>query len=319
MFKKELIEVLAFIRRKKINVFFLFLLLAFVILLFTKLSKTYTNTLAFNIEKLNVPEADLILDDSVNLNITLKTHGFKWLTYYFSKPKIVIDFKNDVYKRDSVFVWHKSVPYVANTQFDKQVELLNMSPDTLYFRYDVNMVKKVSVKLNSKIQYSLGYDLADHFKLTPDSIVVIGPKIKVDSIKYIETKHVVLEEVKSDINKTVDLNLSKNDNDLKYSNTKITLKGTVDKFTEGILKIPVTIINVPDSISVKYFPKEINVSYYVSLGNFNKITTKDFKVVCDYNKILKNQSFLVAELVKVPKIAKKVKVGQQRIEFIITK
>ena len=97
----------------------------------------------------------------------------------------------------------------------------------------------------------------------------------------------------------------------------VLLKAKVEKFTEGTLKIPVAIINVPDKMKLKFFPKEVNVSYYVSLSDFNSITKKDFEVVCDYDKISKNQYLMIPELVKSPEHVKNVKINQQRIEFII--
>ncbi|MDO7172833.1 YbbR-like domain-containing protein [Mariniflexile sp. AS56] len=317
MIQKIKSGILSSIKSKKINVFFLFLVLSFIILIFTKLSKTYTNTLVFNIEKVNVPQENVLFNDSVALSITLKTHGFKWLTYYFSKPKIRIDFKKDVYKKDSVFIWNKSKAYIENTQFDKQVELLNVSPDVLTFRYGVNMVKKIPVKLNSDIKYSPGFDVAKPYVLEPDSIVVVGPKKLVSKVDFVETETFTLEEVRKNISEIVKLKLPEKNKDLTFSNDNIILKGTVEKFTEGTLKIPVTIINVPENINLKYFPKEVNVSYYVSLSNFNSVSAKDFKVVCDYSHAVNNQSLLVPELDTFPKSTKNVKIKQQRIEFII--
>ena len=104
MIKSIKSQILASIKNKRINVFLLFLLSAFVILIITKLSKEYTNTIPFEVEKLNVPQEYVILSDSVKLNITLKTHGFNWLNYYMSKPKIKVDFSKDVYKDGNVFV-----------------------------------------------------------------------------------------------------------------------------------------------------------------------------------------------------------------------
>lgn len=319
MLRKLKLDISASIKNKKIHVFFLFLLLAFIILIFTKLSKEYTNTLAFSIEKVNVPREDIILSDSVVLNITLKTHGFKWLGYYFSKPKIIIDFKKDVQKKDSIFIWKKSRAYLENTQFGNQVQLLNIAPETLTFRYGVNMVKKVPVKLDSDIKFSPGFDVSKHYILEPDSIVVIGPMAVVTNINHIQTQHVVLKDVKKNLLETVKLKFPKNNSDLKFSNNEIVLKAQVEKFTEGTLKVPVTIINIPDGISLKYFPKEVNISYYVSLSNFNSVLAKDFQVVCDYAKVVNNQSLLVPELENAPKNVKNVKINQQRIEFIIIK
>ena len=308
------------IRNKKINVFLLFLLLSFTILIFSKLSKDYTNTIIFNINKINVPQEHVILSDSNNkLSITLKTHGFKWLSYYLTKPKITIDFTKDVIKKDSKYIWAKSKNYLyASKQFNDQVELLNMSPDTLMFNYDVNLVKKIPVILNADINFSPGYDILKTFKIKPDSIIVIGPEVLAAKIESVETEKIILKDVKFDVLKNVSLKLPKDNKDLKFSNDNISLSLAVEKFTEGTLKIPVAVINIPDSINLKYFPKVVNVIYYTSLNNFNKISPKDFKVTCDYSKITNDQTFLIPELTLIPEVVKNAKINQQHIEFIIT-
>jgi len=317
--KKLKADFIASIKNKRINVFILFLLFAFVILIFTKLSKEYTNTISFEVEKLNVPQENVILNDSVNLNITLKTHGFKWLKYYVSEPKIKIDFSKDVYKKDGVFVWNKSRSYLNNTQFDKQVELLSITPDPITFRYGVNMVKKVPVILNTDVRFDPGFNMSGNLISEPDSVIVVGPNILVSKITALETEAVTLNDIRADVLETVKLKLPKNSSDLKFSSEQIVLKGQVEKFTEGTLKIPVSVINTPKNTKLKYFPKVVSVSYYVSLSSFNTIAPKDFKVVCDFNKTNESQSFLIPELVKYPETVKNARIGQQRIEFIITK
>ncbi|GAA3589092.1 YbbR-like domain-containing protein [Flavivirga amylovorans] len=319
MIKKLKSEILASIKNKRINVFLLFLLFAFIILIFTKLSKEYTNTIAFGIEKSNIPEENVILNDSVVLNITLKTHGFKWLKYYMSKPKVKIDFSKDVDKKEGVFLWNKSKSYLDNTQFDEQVELLNISPKEIAFRYDVNLVKKVPIKINATVNFHPGYDVADKLISDPDSIEIIGPNVLVSKINRLETEDIIFNDVKSNLLETTSLKLPENTSDLKFSANSVIIKADVEKFTEGTLKIPVNIINVPKGMRLKYFPKEVNVSYYISLSNFNSITNKDFKVICDYTKVIGNQSLLVPEIVKSPKTAKNIRINQQRIEFIIIK
>lgn len=318
MIKKLKSEIVTSIKNRKINVFIIFLLSAFIILIFSKLSKEYTNTLVFNIDKVNVPQENVILNDSTaKLNITLKTHGFKWLNYYLKKPNISIDFSKDVYRKDSVFLWSKSKSYLNNTQFDKQVELLNITPDTLLFRFDVNLIKTVPVVLNSEITYSSGYDASSNYELKPDSIQVIGPKVLVENVESVITKKLILNDVRTDILENVELKLLKESSDIKFSKSNVNLEATVEKFTEGTLKVPVSVVNVPKSIKLKYFPKEISVSFYVSLSNFNSIENKNFKIECDYNKI-DNSSFLTAELVEFPETVKNAKINQKRIEFIVS-
>lgn len=319
MIKKLISDIKASVKNRKINVFFLFLFFAFIILIFTKLSKEYTNTLPFKIDKVNVPQEHIVLNDSAAiLNITLKTHGFKWLKYYFNKPKIIIDFAKDVYRIDSTYVWSKSKAYVlASSRFGKQVELLNISPDTLRFTFGTNLVKKVPVVLNADIEFNQGFDIIEPYKITPDSVVVIGPNVLASQIQNVKTEQVVLKNVKSDIKKTIALSLPKNTKNLKFSNNTVALEANVEKFTEGTLKVPVTVKNIPDNKTLKYFPKSVNVTYYTSLNNFKNISAKDFKVECDFSKTTSKQSFLLPELKIYPATAKRVKINQQHIEFII--
>ncbi len=310
-------QILSLIESRKINVFLLFLLMSFSILMFTKLSKNYTNTLAFKIEKINVPEEKVILNNSDSIvNVTLKTHGFKWFKYYLGRPTLTVDFSKDVAENNAVFICDNSnLEFIANRALTNQVELIKVSPKRLEFNFDVNLVKKVPVVLKSNIIFTQGFNISESYKLQPDSIKVIGPHSIAKKIEYVETEAVNLEDVKTNINRKV--SLKKLDNELKLSTQSITLTAEVEKFTEGTLKIPVTISNVPEGISLKYFPKEVNISFYTSLARFNQVKAKDFRVVCDYSKVTENQSFFIPELVKRSTLVKTAKLNQQRIEFII--
>lgn len=319
MIKSIKSQILASIKNKRINVFLLFLLSAFVILIFTKLSKEYTNTIPFQIEKLNVPQEYVILSDSVKLNITIKTHGFNWLYYYMSKPKIKIDFSKDVVKNGNEFVYSKSKAYLSNTQFDKKIEVLNLEPEKLAFRFGINSVKKVPIKINTDFSFSPGYDRAAKIISIPDSVVIVGPNVLVSDFMFLETDTLKLKEVRADIEQTIKLKLPKNKLDLKFSIESVVLKTKVEKFTEGNFKIPVELINIPKGLKVKYFPKEVTVSYYVSLSNFKTVKRKDFRVICDFQKVNENQKVLIPELVKLPEVVKNTKIDYQRIDFITTK
>ena len=75
---------------------------------------------------------------------------------------------------------------------------------------------------------------------------------------------------------------------------------------------------IPNNITIKHFPKSVNVSYYTSLANFNLIYESQFKVICDYNKIVDGQSFLIPEIVEKPTTVKYAKIKEEHIDFIIT-
>ncbi|MGY0392111.1 CdaR family protein [Bizionia sp. KMM 8389] len=285
-----------------------------------KLSNTYTNTIAFKIDKRNVPEDAVIYDDSLNeLQISLKTTGFNLLKYYFNTPKVKVNFSENITKTETKFIWNKHSAFLdVLSQFDEHIEVVNITPDTLIFKYDVNAIKMVPIELNSDINYAIGYDVLDAFKLTPDSIKIIGPEVLVSAIDFIETDTLKLKGVKSDFSTSIGLKLPNANQELKFSNSQVQVEAQVAKFTEGKLKIPVTVVNIPEGINVKYYPKKINVSYYTSLANYNSISASDFEIICDFNELSKNQSFLIPRITKQPSVLRHVKLNQDQIEYIIT-
>ncbi|OBX22797.1 MULTISPECIES: CdaR family protein [Bizionia] len=313
-------KLLKAIKNKRINVFFLFLLMSFSVLILLKLSNTYVNTITFQINKVNVPEAHVVFDDhQKTLRVGLKAQGFNMLKYYFKKPKINIDFSHNITKTDSFYIWNKNTAFLdVISQFNKSVEVVNINPDTLYFKYDINAIKKVPIKINAKINYAIGYDILESFELSPDSIKIIGPKVLVSAIDFIETDTLKLQDVKENIITTVLLKLPENQTELEFSSKQTHVVATVTKFTEGKLKIPVTIINVPENINLKYYPKKITVSYYTSLSNYKSITASDFEIVCDFSEVSKNQTFLIPRLTKQPEVLRHVKINHDQIEYIIT-
>jgi len=307
------------IKSRKINVFLLFFVLSFIILILSKLSKTQTKTVTFNIEKTNLAEDHVIIGDSnTKLNITLKGLGFKLLPYYLKKPKIAIDFKKNIHRNDSVYVWSKNNNYTSlNLQIGNQINIININPDTLLFKYDKNLVRKIPINIDVDVAFSPGYDIKESYKITPDSIKVIGPKSLVSNIEFITTEKVSLSDVKSNISETINLKLPDSISDIKFSTSKARLSAIVEKFTEGKLSIPVTVKNVPDNTTLKYFPKKVLVSYYTSLSDFKSITTNDFVVECDYNTVNAEQTFLIPEIVEKPNTVKSTRISQNRVEFII--
>lgn len=320
MAKKIKDRLLKNIKSKRINVFLTFLIISFGILILTKLSKTYTNTIAFNIVEQNIPETDVIVNDSVPiLNISLKTKGFNFLKYYFKNPKISIDFSNNINKTDGVYIWNNKTAF-SNiiSQFDKDIEIININPDTIWFNYDVNDIKKVPIILNSEVYFKQGYDLLDSYKLTPDSIKIVGPKSVLSEIHKVETDTLRLNEVFSDVESKVSLNIDNNNDILKYSPQDVLVSASIEKFTEGKLKVPVEVLNVPDSIKIKYFPKMVTVSYYTSLPNYKSVIYNDFKVVCDFRDVNENQSFLIPKIAEKPNDVRNLKINIKQIEFIIT-
>ena len=312
-------KIQASIKSGKINKFFLFLAVSFIILLLSKLSKDYTKVVSFNIKADNLPEEQIIIKDSTHkINILLKTYGFKLMRYYLSNPKLNVDLEKmqNINKR---YIWT-----IANngadikSQFTENVEVEKILSDSIIFKYDVNFVKKVPIVLQRKITFSPGYSVKEDYVLEPDSVRLIGPRVIVDGINKVVTDSLLLNDVKNNIDVTLRLKLPEQIETITMSSKQVNIKGDVDKFTEGTVQVPVTITNLPSNINVNYFPKKVSVVFNTALSNYKSIKANNFRVECDFEQLSDETSFLVPRLAKKPLMIRSAKISQTKIEFIIS-
>ncbi len=311
-------NIASYLKSKKVNVFLLFLVLALLFSVLTKLSEDYTQTIAFNIETINIPEDKVIVRDSSHvIQITLTTYGFRLMKYYMTKPSIKVDFQN-LDKNATHYFWaqKREFPNVVS-QFDPNIKIEGVNPDTILFRYDVNNIKKVPVVLDADINYSPGFDMIEDYKLAPDSIKVIGPKVLTDSITQVFTKLLKLNDINANIMASVQLQLPEDLEEVKFSQDQVVVTAKVEKFTEGSIVVPVNIINIPDDVKIKFYPKTVSVLYYTSLTNFKTISSSSFIIECDYNELKAQDTYLIPKITQYPERVKNVRLNENRIEFIL--
>ena len=309
------------IKNKKLNVFGLFFLLAFLILVLSKLSKSYTETLTVGVNYINLPEDKVLtIENQPELNITVSTFGFNLFGSYFYDKTVPIDLKNDAYINNDTYIWiaNRAMSDIES-QFGNNFEIVSVQPDTLSFPFGILSVKKVPIKLNSNVTFASGYDTLYGMVLVPDSIKVIGSDTEIKTVNYVETSELRLLDIKENINATIKLILPEEGNTLKLSQENIEVTAEVQKFTEGTLEVPVVINNLPSDIQINYFPKMIKVSYEVSLNHYKSIKPTDFKIECDYLEIeSSNKTYFTPKFIRLPENVKRVKMKQDKIEYIIT-
>ncbi|PTM07028.1 MAG: hypothetical protein DA407_10895 [Bacteroidetes bacterium] len=267
---------------------------------------------------MNIPDEHVILKDSLHtINVTISTYGFNFLKYYFVNPKLQVDF-NKLKKNSVEYLWIKNDEFqnVVN-QISASTEVKSINPDTIKFNYDTYFVKSVPIVLKHDVKYAPGFDIDDKFNLKPDSVKIIGAKATIDTIAKIETEMFSINDVNANISASISLKLPISSPDIKFSENQVLVSGTVEKFTEGSFFVPIIVTNIPENVSIKYFPKEIEVLFYSSLDYYKTITVNNFRVECDYNNLDQNNNKLVPIIVKQPEKVKNVRLGMKSIEFII--
>ncbi|PQJ78496.1 hypothetical protein [Polaribacter porphyrae] len=299
-----------------------FLIASFLIWLLITFSKEYNTTITFPVTYVNIPQNKLLQSVPVKqLNIFIKGSGFKILKTKILTPNLKLDVSNLQRKQKSKFYL---LPFSQQSKIANQIatglQIKQFELDTIFLNIGVLTSKKIKLKANTDITYHIGYDLLDDISIKPDSIVVSGTKMQLDSIKQIELSKLTLKDVKSNFSESVKIVKPKGVNNLKFSTSFAEISGKVDKFTEGKLEIPFLVKNLPNNTNLTTLSESVEISYVVALSNFSKVNINSFKVECDFLTSQDNNlSYLIPKLVTKPSFIKSYKIVPLKIDFLIQK
>ena len=257
-------------------------------------------------------------NDSTNyIKAYVEAKGFSLIPFIFNTSKeLIVDAESDVSLKSSHFVFDvKKHKYLIEEQLGSSYTLISTLPDTVLVEYSKRASKFVPIVFEKQINYAVGYDLKGDFSFNIDSVKVVGSAAEVNKIDSITTEQLVLTDIKSDIKKSVKLDISNYSNVEIFPNT-VSISGNVERFTEGIIEVPIEIVNQPENVTINYFPKAVTLSYYVDLENYDAIKPLDFKVECDYANLQNHQTYLIPKVVKKPNSIKRISIKQKRIDFI---
>ncbi len=313
---KKIIEKL---KEREAKLFLVFLCISTSIWFISKLSNTFEGGTEFNLEFTNLPDNYMLIEAShTKLGIKLDALGFQFLGMSLFKKDINIDISNAI-KKDTKY-------FLPKTKYWKQIEkqlpgsmkLLEVMNDTIFFDFQEVTSKKVPVKPNIQINLEQNYLLDGVLNIKPDSILIKGPKNKIDTLSYVRTSEIFLTNLTSNFSKKSALIKSENLKHATFSSQSVIISGRVSKFSEKKVIVPITILNLPKNIVIKTFPKEVAVICMGTLDSLKEIDISAFKVIADYNQVKEGAAKrMVLKLSKRPTNLFRAYLENTEVEYIV--
>ncbi len=316
--------------RQKYLVFLFFLAISFVAWFFRSLSDTYIADIKYPVKYTNLPPNRILSQAPPDrLTLRVRSDGYTILSNMlkYKKPLRynVNAFSLYSLSFDSTSVY--TLTYNANdlltaelNEKSKNIQILDINPDTLFFNF--SRVKKKKVPLVIRIKptdnlFQRQFIFNGNPYAVPDTIEVTGPSSIVDTLSKVFTRTLVLSNLSDTIVKNVNLEKV---NRLEFQTKKVMVVVPVDEFTESEVRIPIHQYNVPDTLTLKTFPNTITVKYLVTLSNFDKVRSELFSASVDFNSInLEVDSKMKIALDSLPPYIHNVKLSQRFVEFLIEK
>nr|WP_294895918.1 CdaR family protein [uncultured Pedobacter sp.] len=268
------------VERRKISIFFTCLVFAVVTWLFFSLSNKYEYQVKTVVSFKNLPvnkAFNPLQSDTVELTV----QGTGWQLLFTRMRIYPRDVKVDLSslsKRN--YVTFTDQMRLINAYYSSEQKIVSVQPDTLYFDFTTRKVKKVPVRLVSKLSFVKQFGQSSKIEMKPDSVTVTGPLEALQKIKYWKTDTFDREGINHTITDKISLKASNAPNITLYPPVT-DVKIPVEQFTEKQLYIPVKIINNTQYYNVKLIPDKVKVTFMVSLSDFESTHEDDFDAIVD--------------------------------------
>lgn len=310
--------------RREVAVFSFFLLLSFIFWFLSALSKEMTGRIDYPVRYFNFPEDRALvneLPDFLSLQVNGPGYSIVQTKVGGRREHLNIDLDKASIKiqedRDKLrfYILSYSLREQLSEQLRADFGIVSIRPDTLHFEFDQVRKKRVPVVPDINVSTQRQFFVHGEIRCSPDSIEISGPSTIVDTINSVYTRYSSFEQLNETESKVLGLKaISK----ISFSDRRTEVIVPVEQYTEAIIEIPVIGINIPDSLSIRFFPDVVTLQCIVALSDYNNINDAPIEAVVDLKDLdIMANNRLKPGLNKLPGFASQVRINPQYVEYLI--
>ena len=310
-----------FRKNRKVYVFFICIVIAAMFWFLLALTKDYPSTLEVNVAYENFPPHMIVANAlPEKLSLSVNTSGYRLISLNSSAKEDTLHI--DVLSLTGIDAGAKNISseLLAQNfiqQLGNDVEITAIQPDSILFDVSpsVNIIKPVKAIMD--ISFERQYDAVSPVKINPQVVTVTMPIREAGKGDWIETEKITAKNLRSSLKRKVKLIAP---HGTMLSTNEVEVSFEVEKFTEGTVIVPVTLINVPKGLRVKIFPGEITVKYRVALSLYDKVKPEMFSAVADADASSSGSSDkLDVQIISSPPYVRSTTWQPLKVDFILRK
>jgi len=192
--------------------------------------------------------------------------------------------------------------------------IINYDPVRISFNYNTLQSRKIPIIFDGQLNISPGYFLNGDIRLVPDSVTAYGSLSDLSKLNYVYTSTDTINRLES--NRKIIYKLQEI-NRIKLVPEQIAVYVPVEAYTQKKIEVPIEGFNLPQNLTVKFFPSKVNLSFFVGVSLADSINTNDFSVGVDYESIKDSKSASVpVRITESPSYARNLTIDPPNVEFI---
>jgi hypothetical protein len=287
------------------------------------LSRESVSSLEYPVKLLNVPEGMALLNkpDSI-VTFRISKGGLEmFVLKYFSRRKpLEIDLSTiDLKPQNQSFVGSLPTALLVSSlpgRYMLSEELISISPTVISFRFELLSWKMVPVVPNVTVTFQKSFKQTGVIRAVPDSVKLVAPQGVLDHIWHAETVPVSLREISGEVRLEADVSALVTEGNMNVTAypSKVELIIPTEKFTEITIELPVE--SEFSDIGLKAFPDRVEVTFWVALSDYGRISDGMFKAVADISES-PDKNRAPVKLVSVPSFVEVIKTEPREVEFLL--
>ena len=301
---------------KKYIYIILFFFVSFSFWILTKLSEDYSSKLTLEIDIINTPDDYIVKKQNINsILVFIKASGFELFYNKLFQNKLIVDLEEEKIVDDKIVIDYNKNKFKLKETLNSNIDISNVFPDQIVIELEQVVNKFVPIVLENELKIKSGYGLRSPVDLSPDSIQVSGPLKEISKISYVSA--LIDADLNIENDYTADYEIVR-DKKISYEFSSGKAVIYVDRYSEKTIKIPILVRGIPDSLDLRLYPNEVDISFQSSIKRLKNISEKDFIVSVSFDPKTKNLSKdLDVSIDSFPSSLKNLKISHKKVEFLI--
>lgn len=309
-------------KRKRLVVFFLFLIFSSLLWLLIKLSSFYTISTDIQLNIID-PPADIWISDKASthkLKAIINANGFRLLKIsYFSKkpvevkiPLSAVPFRKQ--NQNTYYLNTINAKEFISAKFGINENEISFVENEIIFDVEPVLSALIPVKLIHNFQFKDQFGKYGDITLNFETVEVFAPKHILDTLSFVSTELVEKKDIMENFSGTAKITYE--ENTFRPLINLIEYEVNVEKFTESKVKIR---IQKPAKPQLKIFPDHVEIFFNVAMKDFDKINNEEFIAEIDTTGLFDRKQFLNLRVLKTPVEANINRISPERVEYLILK
>jgi hypothetical protein len=306
------------IRNTKVRDFLICLGFALLAWMVSRLSETYTGDITVNVTFVQIPDSLILVGDfQETFPVRIRANGFQTLRYHWSTKKVTLNLSGIKQVGNRFYLSNESLRNQLGSQFSAKSSLLGIGRDTLFVNLQKMETKTIPVRVVIDLDLAQNFMLDGGVHVDPEKVRISGPSEEIDTIYELKTRPVQLQNLNSDFIQNIELATAPELKRTNFSHQNVTLTGRVIRFSEVLLEVPVTVINLPENLVIKTFPPSVAVLCSGGVDAIKNLTAEGFKIEADYRAPDSQSGRLQLVLSAYPEGLRTVQLQEQSVEYIV--